>query len=166
MKFGLFFNPNSCSSLSWETETLSESTHFLDLNIWINKKRQKLTYSTYQKPMNLFLYTPPHSAHPSNTTKSLIYSLLKTYQRQNPNLHDFHNMSKLLFQRLKLRGHKHHNLKTFFKDALTKLTSPYSRYLTQKTTNITLPPPHSSTYPSPRNNLYLHLQYHPKGISR
>ena len=32
---------NTCSSLSWETEKLTTKTHFLDLNIWINKSTQK-----------------------------------------------------------------------------------------------------------------------------
>ena len=32
---------NTCSSLSWETEELGRQTHFLDLEIWINKNTQK-----------------------------------------------------------------------------------------------------------------------------
>ena len=157
---------NSCSSLSWETETLSDSTHFLDLNIWIDKKDHKLAYSTYQKEMNLFLYIPPHSAHPNNTTKSLIYGLLKTYHRQNPNPSDFQQMSKLLFKRLQSRGHKHTNLKLLFKETLTKLTSPHSKLLIHKPSKISSPPTHHPISTTPKNNLFLHLQYHPKGISR
>ena len=33
---------NTCSSLSWETEPLGNSTHFLDLNIWINTTTRQL----------------------------------------------------------------------------------------------------------------------------
>ena len=87
---------NCCSSLSWETETLDNKTHFLDLNLWIDSSTRKINYSTYQKPMNLFLYIPNHSAHPTNTIQSLIYGLLQTYKRQNPNPLHFRNLTKLL----------------------------------------------------------------------
>ena len=68
---------NTCSSLSWETEELGRQTHFLDLKIWINKNTQKIQYSTYQKDMNLFLYIPPHSAHPKNTIKKSYLRLIE-----------------------------------------------------------------------------------------
>ena len=112
---------NICSSLDWETEKPSNKTHFLDLNIWIHSSTQKLQYSTYQKQMNLFLYIPHHSAHPTNTVKSLIYGLLQTYQRQNPNMNDFRRLANLLFNCLQVRGHQSPQLKEYFNDALLKL---------------------------------------------
>ena len=156
---------NTCSSLNWETEDLSDRTHFLDLNIWIDNKSGLLKYNTYQKPMNLFLYIPTHSAHPKNTTKSLIYGLLQTYRRQNPDQKDFHRMGKLLFQRLRARGHTQETLTTLFKEALRKLNT--------KLNHNKLQPPcqqHKriklTTTEAINSNLFLHLQYHPKGISR
>ena len=155
---------NTCSSLSWETEELGKQSPFLDLNIWINKNTQKIQYSTCQKDMNLFLYIPPHSAHPQNTIKSLIYGLLKTYQRQNPDPNDFQNMSILLFKRLQARGHQHHNLKQIFSATLQKLKSqhntsaPHHSHHSQKT--------HTPEKCNHNNSLFFHLQYHPKGISR
>ena len=118
---------NTCSSLDWETENLSNKTHFLDLNLWIDSSTRMIHYSTYQKPMNLFLYIPHHSAHPTNTIKSLIYGLLQTYQRQNPNFNNFRSLAKLLFNRLKVRGHQPQQLRTYFRDALTKLQRKTSR---------------------------------------
>ena len=118
---------NTCSSLDWETENLSNKTHFLDLNLWIDSSTRKIHYSTYQKPMNLFLYIPHHSAHPTNTIKSLIYGLLQTYQRQNPNFNNFRSLAKLLFNRLKVRGHQPQQLREYFRDALTKLQHKTSR---------------------------------------
>ena len=114
--------------------------------------------------MNLFLYIPPHSAHPKNTIKSLIYGLLKTYQRQNPDSNDFQNMSKLLFKRLRARGHQHHNLKQIFTTTLQKLNSQHNTSAPQHNHHS-----HKTHTPEKRNHnnsLFFHLQYHPKGISR
>ena len=110
---------NNCSFLNWETETPATKTHFLDLNLWINPSTRKINYITYQKKMNLFLYIPTHSAHPKNTVKSLIYGLLHTYKRQNPNQKDFIQLANLLFKRLKVRGHQTNDLITNVKDALS-----------------------------------------------
>ena len=222
---------NICSSLDWETEKPSNKTHFLDLNIWIHSSTQKLQYSTYQKQMNLFLYIPHHSAHPTNTVKSLIYGLLQTYQRQNPNRNDFRRLTNLLFNRLQVRGHQTPQLNEYFNDALLKLqhkklrkqqrqhllqhsnppttptiipsTTPSVTSLSTLSTlthpphtlspstppshtslpsNIT-PTPHTNpniistispvpqrplpSFPSSTDNqLYFHLQYHPKGLTR
>ena len=46
-----------------------------DLNISIDEN-QKLFFKSYQKPMNLYLYTPPTSTHPAKMLHSLIYGRL------------------------------------------------------------------------------------------
>jgi hypothetical protein len=43
-------------------EEPSTSTNFLDLSL--NIKNSKITATTYQKPMNLYLYISPASAPP------------------------------------------------------------------------------------------------------
>ena len=172
--------------------------------------------------MNLFLYIPQHSAHPVNTTKSLIYSILKTYHRQNPNQADFNSICTLFFNRLKVRGHTSHDFKNHFREALLRLNNntprkpnelPCSSHNTIPPSSTTLhsliqtqtpshpshqslrsTPPHHTTpnltpsqsplhpslnsqqqTPTPippqlpsstPNQLFLHVQYHPKGVSR
>ena len=154
---------NSCSSLNWETEDLGTKTSFLDLTLWIDKDSNKLKYKTFQKPMNLFLYIPSHSAHPPQTFRSMIYSLIKTYKRQNPNPKDFRAICKLLFRRLLARGHQHHVIKEIFKDTLHKLQThrqtPTRRQLPRE---ITID--HTDPYQSWR--VFFHLQYHPRGLPR
>ena len=154
---------NSCSSLNWETEELGTKTNFLDLTLWIDPETRQIKYKTYQKPMCLFLYIPGHSAHSPNTIKSMIYSLLKTYKRQNPNPTDFTNISKLLFKRLVVRGHSYQTLKTIFKDSLRKIkTTPQNtskkRKLQQQ--QITKDDPYQSS------RVFFHLKYHPRGLPR
>jgi len=61
---------NSWGTLKWSIEEPSTHTTFLDLNIDI--KGPSVIFSTFQKPLNLYLYLPPLSAHPSSCLKGLI----------------------------------------------------------------------------------------------
>ena len=79
--------------------------------------------------MNLFLYMPTHSAHPKNTVKSLMYGLLHTCKRQNPNKNDLNRLANLLFKRLKDQGHQTNDLIANFKDALNWLTKQKQKQL-------------------------------------
>ena len=155
---------NNCSSLSWQTEKPSHKTHFLDLNIRIHKQTRRIGYSTFQKEMNLFLYIPKHSAHPINTTKSLIYSLLKTYKRQNPHPQDFTAISRLFFKRLQAQGYARKDLITHFKYALTRLQRSHPTSISNQ--HSQLPNNNKKQKRNHDNTLFFHLQYHPKGISR
>ena len=116
--------------------------------------------------MNLFLYIPPYSAHPKNTTKSLIFGLLQTYKCQNPNHQDFINIGKLLFQRLRDRGHTHSDLRTLFKDALYKLDKKLHLQTIKNNNLRTSNQRKISTLEEINKNLFLHLEFHPKGLSR
>ena len=75
-------NLNGQSKLKWKTEDLSTKTNVLDLTIMLDRKSGKCVTRTYQKSMNLFLYIPASSAHPSGLLKILIYGLLRTYWMQ------------------------------------------------------------------------------------
>jgi len=48
---------NNWGNLSWKVEDLSQQTVFLDLSIQI--KNFRIQTKTFQKDMNLYLYTPP-----------------------------------------------------------------------------------------------------------
>jgi hypothetical protein len=78
---------NNWGSLKWITERPSSKTVFLDLNIYIQQSR--IMTSTFQKKLNLYLYIPPHSAHPPSCLKGLINGELLRYWTQNPNPNDF-----------------------------------------------------------------------------
>jgi hypothetical protein len=74
-------NLNQFRSLKWNVEPLTHSTNFLDLTITI--KNQHITTTTFQKPLNLFLYIPPLSAHPLSCFKGLITGEIYRYWLQN-----------------------------------------------------------------------------------
>ena len=60
---------NSWGRLRWTNTGFQNSIEFLDLTISITKDN-KLEFQSYRKPMNLYLYLPPTSAHPPDTIKS------------------------------------------------------------------------------------------------
>jgi len=68
-------------TLSWVIENPSLETNFLDLNIRIIDS--KIDSTTFQKPLNLYLYLPPNSAHPPSCFKGLITGELKRFWLQN-----------------------------------------------------------------------------------
>jgi hypothetical protein len=77
---------NDWGTLRWKIEEPTDHVTFLDLNITI--KNSFLEFSTYQKPMNLYLYLPPLSAHPLSCLQGLIRGELKRYWLQN-NIENF-----------------------------------------------------------------------------
>jgi len=156
---------NKHGDLRWEFEKLSNEITFLDLKIKIDRTNKKLQFQTYQKPMNLHLYIPPHSAHPPGLNKCLIFGLLQTYQRQNTNHLDFQQMAKLLFHRLIARGYTPTTLKKLFIEAANKLDNAQKQSKAK--------PKESTTSTEKPNNLLLtdtdafyKTRYHPQDITR
>ena len=158
---------NNFGKLRWEFEPLSHSTTFLDLNIKLENtysihasntdytENRAISFSTYQKVHNLYLYLPPHSAHPPGTTRSLIHGLMRKYWLQNTKTTDFHTMTKLLFNRLLARGHSADSLYSLFLQAATSIDKKH----TDKNQ-------HSKHKDKNSNEIFLKWKYHPQDISR
>ena len=64
--------------LKWTVDPPSRKVNFLDLTIQVDNLGI-ITTKTFQKKMNLYLYIPPYSAHPSGLFKSIIYSTIRRY---------------------------------------------------------------------------------------
>jgi hypothetical protein len=111
MKFGI---------LEWEAEYPAKEVNFLDLTIRIEKDGI-LTFKTFVKPQNMFLYIPAHSAHPKGVLKSLIFGGLYTYAIQNSMRADFIAMTKALFEHLINWGYTNEMLSPIFKEAATMI---------------------------------------------
>ena len=157
---------NSQCKLDWTTPDLSQKLDFLDLTISINKGR--FLFKTFQKPMNLYLYIPSHSAHPPGLLKSLIFGLISTYHRQNTFHSDFLHYSRLLYDRLLARGHTAKNIKPIFITAAERLEAvqrdtPNSRHSLHSHANAIK---NHTSNTNPRNRLFFHLPFHPKDVSR
>jgi hypothetical protein len=78
---------NRFGSLRRNVEQLITSMTFLDLEVSI--KNNHIHTKTYQKPLNLYLYIPPLSAHPTSCFKGFITGEILRYWNQNSNKEDF-----------------------------------------------------------------------------
>jgi hypothetical protein len=66
---------NSFGPLEWEFSKLSKTIDFMDVHLYISPTGIKSRL--YKKPMNFYLYLPPHSAHPPGVLPGLIISMTK-----------------------------------------------------------------------------------------
>ena len=103
IQFQEFVNDLTFGNLEWDDIVYGDSLNFLDLNISIDSTNRIVTKS-YQKPLNLYQYIPPHSAHPPHMMRGIIYSLMRNYKLQNTYESDYIKMAKLLFERHVARG--------------------------------------------------------------
>ncbi len=135
--------------LKWTVEEPTSSINFLDLNISIIGS--SIHTSTFQKPLNLYLYIPPLSAHPPSCFKGLIFGELKRYWTQN-NPVDFIDILTKFITRLCDRGHKIETLAPLITQAAATLNRQHVTTSTAK--------------PDNQGTLYIHWPFHPHGIQR
>jgi hypothetical protein len=88
------------NGLKWTCEKgLVDCLVFLDVEITLDANYQ-LSFQTFQKDMNLYLYIPPTSAHSPNMIKGLIYGRLQSYKHTNSDVKDYVHFATLLAKRL------------------------------------------------------------------
>jgi hypothetical protein len=140
-------------SLEWEFTERQKSADFLDLTIKI-KPNGTIGTKLFEKKLNLYLYIPPHSAHPPGVLCGLITGMLKRIYRLTTDTADQKSSVVDLFHRLQARGHQASDILPMFKVALLSATKPPPPPLI--TTGVFLPaaPP-----------VFFHLPYHPLDVS-
>jgi hypothetical protein len=136
-----------CEESLEEEETPSNQSQFLDLNVTI--RNSSLAFSSFQKPLNLYLYIPPLSAHPHSCFKGLIKGELNRYWRQNSPV-DFQELVTKFLERLHARGHPLEKLYPLFTQAAATLDNPQQ--------------PRTNT--ATNNTQFIHWTHHPRGIQR
>ena len=144
---------NQFGRLRWTTSKLAIEAIFLDLRITINKSSHIET-STYQKPMNLFLYIPPTSAHPPGVLKSTIYGNLRRFWLQNSKLSDYTRVTQQFASHLIARGHSSQNISKLFLEAADKIDQGLCKNS------------HQTVKATTASSLFFHVQFHPRGLSR
>jgi len=132
-------DPDSECILTWECDEPSTSVDFLDLTVEI--RDGSFITKTYQKPMNLYQYIPPNSAHPPGMIKGMIYGILRQYYLQNSKLEDYWKIAMLFYNRLKDRGWLRATLEPIFVAAHEKIRSQFrsSKKLQPKQTQDSAP---------------------------
>ena len=154
---------NGWGKLKWIISERSQEVNFLDLTISL--KQGKLLTRTYQKSMNLYLYIPPISAHPTSCFKGLIVGNYLRFRKQN-NDSDFCKLLGNFIQHLLARGHSMAAIKRHFLQAAAIADSSRLQKIQRKQIKS------ATAEASPVNTdiaarpLYLHWQYHPEGLPR
>jgi hypothetical protein len=150
---------NDFGQLRWTADKPSDDVIFLDLHISIGPNRTILT-KTYQKEMNLFLYIPPLSAHPEGVLKGLVFGNLRRFWTQNSDINDYILISYQFFQHLLDRGHNATHLAHLFMSAASKFDAE------SRMTSVQLTMSKKISQAEPKDTLFFHLEYHPRGIPR
>jgi len=143
---------NSFGILRWEVKEPGKRVDYLDLTIEI--VGDKIVTRTYQKELNLYLYIPPHSAHPIENIRGAVHGLMRRYKQQNTEESDYIKMVILLFRRLAARGWDRMQLKQLLLEVHNNIKNNKKR-------------PRSDDPPiDSHERLILHFEYHPCDIPR
>lgn len=105
--------------------------------------------------MNLYLYIPAASSHPSGMIIGVINRLIWRFHLQNSKQKEFVNLVVLLYKRLAARGWDATSMRQLILTAITKLQQ-HSKATTQSI----------QQQPNQNGSIFLHLQYHQNDIPR
>ena len=143
---------NSHGILRWTVREPSMSVDYLDLTITI--ENGNIVTKTYQKPINLYQYITPNSAHPPWMIKGIITSMLRNYFYQNTHRSDYWDVAMKFYTRLRERGWERKTLEPIFIEAHNKFESQSETIKsTQKNESF-------------KKLMILHMEYHPNEIPR
>ena len=134
--------------LRWTFSERTKSVDFLDLTLTVdtNNSQNRIHSRIYEKLQNLYLYIPPHSAHPPGILRSIISGNISRYFKLCTDRQDFEISTRRFLKRLCNRGYKHNDLTPMFHEAIKKVESAS----------------HSIRDTSHEERIFLHLQYHPR----
>ena len=115
------------------THCISElSISFLDLFLYRDGSSSVLQFSTFQKPLNKYLYIPFESFHPSSNKKAFIKGELMRYARNSSSFKSFSETRERFWKRLRLRGYPFAFLLPMFREIRY---SDRKKWLLQKAKN-------------------------------
>lgn len=137
--------------------------------ISIDTTKGKISYQTFQKPRNPFLYIPGHSSHPPMIVKSLIHGLKQTYHRQNKEQEQtFDKNISQLFQQLIVQGHLYYvDIHPIFIKKHGQIDNKHNSHnANTNNNNTTIQTQLHNTRKNNRNDIFFHLPYHPMDISQ
>jgi len=143
------------SCLEWEFSELTHSVNFLDLTITITG--DEFTTTLYEKPMALYLYIPPHSAHPPGITPGHVNGEVLRIHRLCSDEDDIIERCRVFFRRQLDRGHKAETLIPLFRKAVTNahkfLAKSQEQCDREKLAKLE----------ASRRRVYFHVTFHPQG---
>ena len=144
--------------LEWEFTERAVSVQFLDMNVTVTPEG-KIKTSLYEKPMALYLFIPPHSAHPPGVLKSHINGNILRIFRLNTDERDRVDDAVQFFQRFLDRGYHHDMLKPLFQNAIMNARTFMAKTKEHRAADK------RSKAEAARRRLYLHVEHHPENPS-
>ena len=139
---------NTFPGLTWEFEDPSNKVNCMDLTITIQNGH--ISTSLFEKPLNLHLYIPPHSAHPPGLLPGIVHSTLFCIFTLCSDHDDRILQTRVFFKRLQARGYKNDEIKSLFYKAISR-AEQYSGPTTSTRNDHT--------------SVIFHLPFHPNGPS-
>jgi hypothetical protein len=138
-------------SLTWIISPLTTQVNFLDVTFTL--QNGCINYSLYAKAMNLYLYLPPHSAHPPGVLKGMVYGMFYHFLKLIKNVQDQKRHLQHFFDRLVTRGYSPTFLGPVFQDAQDYLANRCQRLAW---------PTLANKNKQARERVFLHLPFHPR----
>jgi hypothetical protein len=152
----LFQTSLNFGALKWTFTPLSQTVDFLDLTLTIDPTTRRIHTKTFQKPMNLYLYLPPNSAHPPGVLRSTVYGCLRRYWFQNSRVADFQAIVRAFARRLVARGHNREVINGLLIRSAQRLDlAPRGPR-----------PPCQTVHTATVSALFFHQEFHPRGLPR
>ena len=136
--------------LRWDVSDRCSQVDFLDITITIQQDG-RISTKLFEKALNLYLYIPPHSAHPPGVLTGLVLGNAYRIYTLCSNIHDTKVALQQFYYRLCARGYKRETLLPLFARA-QQLFQPSSIIPTNQ------PPTVDDTS---TKRLFFHLKYNP-----
>jgi hypothetical protein len=118
------------------------------MNLTISLRDHRITTLLYSKPLNLYLYIPPQSAHPPGVLNGLISGIIFRIYTLCSDPTDIRNRLQAFWNRLLACGYNAVQIRLPFGKGMSNAKS---------FTSAAAPPPDVAS----DNPLFFHLQYHP-----
>ena len=143
--------------LTWEFSQRSKSVVFMDMTIEIEDG--KIMTRLYAKPLALYLYIPPHSAHAPGVHTGLVFGNVLRIFQLNSRESDIINDLRLFYNCLVERGHQPRDLTPRFARAIKNaerylsLSEAQRRHLKEEKKKAS------------KRQVYFHIPFHPNNPS-
>ena len=146
---------NNNHGLEWVFSERSLSATFLDTTTTITVGGRIKT-TLFEKPMALYLFIPPHSAHPPGVLTGHIFGNVLRIFRLNSDEEDILDDTVRFYRRFLNRGHKRDVLTPLFLKAITNARK-FLATSEDERNKIKL-----QKLEAAARRLYLHIEYHPQ----
>jgi hypothetical protein len=141
--------------LTWTFSPRQSTVNFLDLSLRIHPDDGSIRSRLYEKELNLYLYLPPHSAHPPGILRGFVIGMICRIYTLTTDPSDRRNDIRNLYLRLRNRGYRRDALLPIFEAAFTHVKQKLRAKRTIGPRAIT---PHDVP-DTPADRVLLHLPY-------